>query len=293
MNQQLPTIIAEKAKLLSDAGIDQAINEVGLILCYLLQCDRLRLYLDGPSRLTTEHLAECDSIIKRRTTRYPLQYILGESWFYGARFQVTPAVMVPTPETEILCELAIGFIKERRLSRNTRLSRPRILDVGTGSGVIAVTMARELDSCDLLAVDISTDALEVARGNAMANSVADVIEFRESDLLSTIKKHEVFDLILSNPPYIAEPDYADLPPEVKADPKLALLSGPEGMDAIKGLLETAPDHLAEHGRLIFELGFDQADRVAEMTGEDDRYQSIVIRKDLGYIDRVVILGCDQ
>jgi len=286
VDQPLPTIIAEKAKLLSEVGIDEATNEVELILCHVLKCNRTQLYLGGNAALKDRHWSECDSIIERRRTRYPLQYILGESWFYGARFRVTPAVMVPPPETEILCELALGFVRERQLSR------PHILDVGTGSGVIAVTMARELDSCNVVAVDISTNALEVARANSVDLGVSACIEFRESDMLSAIKKHEVFDLILSNPPYIAEPDYADLPAEVKADPKLALLSGPEGLDSIIKLLEAAPDHLAKRGRLMFEVGFDQAERVADLTAQDDRYQSIVIRKDLGYIDRVVILGCD-
>jgi release factor glutamine methyltransferase len=286
MERPLPTIIAGKAKLLSAVGIDEATNEVELILCHVLECTRTQLYLNGSAALNDRHWSECDRIIERRRTRHPLQYILGEAWFYGARFRVTPAVMVPTPETEILCELALGFVAERQLSR------PRILDVGTGSGVIAVTMARELDSCEVVAVDISTDALEVARGNAVDLGVDELITFHESDLLSSIKEDVVFDLILSNPPYIAEPDYADLPPEVKADPKLALTSGPEGLDSIKKLLAAAPDHLSPRGRLMFEVGFDQAERVADLTSEDDRYQSIVIRKDLGYIDRVVILGCD-
>ena len=282
----LPRLIAEQALPLEEAGIEYAKGEVEMILCYLLKIDRLRLYLDGKRLITAGHLELLQTIIEKRSTRYPLQYILEESWFYGRRFFVSEAVMVPTPETEVLIEAAKRFVNRQGYDCC------RMLDIGVGSGVISVTMAAELKNCAVTAVDISNDAIEVARRNAVDQGVSDKIEFRQSDILGSIKPDEKFDLILSNPPYISDDEYKVLPPEVLADPKVSLTSGDEGLDAIKEIIKSAPDHLAEGGRLMFEIGYNQADRVAQLTEGDPRYQSIVIMKDLNDIDRVVILACD-
>ena len=194
--------------------------------------------------------------------------------------------MVPTPETELLCETAIGFVREKGLAR------PRLLDIGVGSGVIAVTVAAELDKCEVLAIDCSPEAIKVARRNATDLGVGDKIEFRQSDFFAEIRPDEKFDLILSNPPYISDSEYNSLPPEVLADPKTALLAGEDGLDAIRVILHDAPDYLAEGGLIMFEIGYRQSQRVAELTENDDRYRSIVILKDLNDVDRVVALGCD-
>ena len=167
----------------------------------------------------------------------------------------------------------------------------KILDIGVGSGVVSVTLANELSDCRIVALDISPDAIAVASRNAINLGGADKIEFRQSDFFGNILPNERFDLILSNPPYISEDEYRDLPPEVLADPKISLTSGDEGLDAIKIILRDAPRFLAPGGRIIFEIGYNQADRVAELTSHDDRYESIVIMKDLNDIDRVVMLTC--
>ena len=271
---------------LEQAGIDQAEAEIELILCHLLGVGRLKLYLDGAGMLTDDLIQRADEIVERRTTRYPLQYILEEAWFYGRSFYVSPAVMVPTPETELLVETAVNFC------RRQELRCPRILDLGVGSGVISVTLANELDSCRIVALDLSPEAIEVARRNAETLGGADRIEFRESDYFAAVAEGEQFDLILSNPPYIAESDYAGLPPEVLADPKLALTSGADGLDAARVILRDAPNMLAPGGRVMFEIGFHQAANIANATAGDPRYQTIVILKDLNDIDRVVILSCE-
>ena len=283
--EQLPKLVNEKAAVLEGAGIDQAKVEIELILCHLLNTDRLHLYLDGAKRIDDRVISMLDEIIARRATRYPLQYILEESWFYGRKFFVSPAVMVPTPETELLCETALGYCKYRKYER------PRILDIGVGSGVISVTMANELAGCSIVALDNSPEAINVARKNADSLSASEKIEFRESDFFSSILPHERFDLILSNPPYITETDYKTLPPEVLADPKQALTSGADGLDAIREILRKAPDHLADSGRIMLEIGYDQSETIAEMTAGDPRFTSLSILKDLNDIDRVVILGC--
>ena len=283
--ENLSKFITRQAALLEKAGIDQAKTEIELILCHLLKVDRLKLYLDGARLLTEAVKKDFDIILNKRLKRFPLQYILNEAWFYGRKFFVNEAVMVPTPETELLCLLTFNFVRENHLEC------PRILDLGTGSGVIAVTLANELDRANIVAVDISEAALEIARKNVADLGGADKIDIRRSDFFDNIAENEKFDLILSNPPYITDEDYKTLPPEVLADPKLALVAGEKGLDAIEIILKHAPAYLNPHGRIMFEIGYNQSEWVANLTEKDDRYDSINIVRDLNDIDRVVILTC--
>ncbi len=285
MIEHLPRFIADKGKILQEAGIEQGPAEIEIILCYLLEVDRLHLHLYGPTLINDKILKKFKIILTRRANREPLQYILGESWFYGRRFTVSPAVMIPTPETELLCESAIRFI------RSEKLQSPRLLDIGVGSGVISVTMAAEVPTASLLSLDISADAIGVAQTNAEAHGVLDRIEFRKSDMLQSLTPSEKFDLILSNPPYISDEEYKSLPPEVLADPKIALTSGEEGMDAIIEILKSAPAHLVTGGRIMFEIGYNQAEAVMNATSGMDIYSAIVVIKDLNDIDRLVLLSC--
>ena len=286
MEQPLAQLIATQADRLGKVGIDSATAEIELMLCHILKTDRLHLYLNGAEQLNENSRAELERIMTRRLTREPLQFILGEAWFFGRTFTVSPSVMAPTPETELLCESAIGYVQD------TGRTGARILDIGVGSGVISVTLALELSEVKVVAVDLSDDALAVARTNVETLGAADRVELRHSDLFSAVKPDERFDLIVSNPPYIREDAYAGLPPEVLADPKLALVSGEDGLDAIREIVRVAPDYLAEGGRILFEIGYDQSALIAELTGSDDRYTSLIILKDLNDIDRIVILGCD-
>jgi len=284
--ENLSKFITDRAALLEQAGIDQGKTEIELILCHLLGLERLQLYMEGGRLLTNDVLDRFDKIMKRRLERYPLQYIIGEAWFYGRRFAVSEAVMVPTPETELLCELALKFISDNQLSE------PRVLDIGVGSGVISVTLANELERAAIIALDISVEALEIARKNAAALGGGEKIEFRQSDLFTSVKPDERFDMILSNPPYITDDDYRELPPEVLADPKIAMVAGEKGLDVIEKILNRAPDFLKPGGQLMFEIGYNQAAWVAELTEKDSRYQMIDIVRDLNDIDRVVVLGCE-
>ena len=282
----IPKLIAEKATVLKSAGIESAKAEIEWILCHVLDVDRLNLYLHGRQILDDAALSRVDEIVARRTTRYPLQYILEESWFFGRKFFVSPAVMVPTPETEGLCEAALGFI------RSNGVKDPHLLDLGTGSGVIAITLAAELEQVDIIALDKSTEALNVAMKNASDLEVSRKIDFRQSDFFASLDSDEHFDLILSNPPYIREVDYGDLPPEVKADPKLAMTSGDDGLDAVRVILRDAPEFLSPGGRIMFEIGLGQSDQIAALTADDPRYRSFTCLKDLNDIDRIVIMACD-
>jgi len=283
----LPHFINERAKILEDAGIECARAEVEWMLCHVLEVDRLNLYMHGHELIDEPALARLDEIMARRVKRYPLQFILEEAWFYGRKFYVNSSVMAPTPETESLCEAAIKFL------RLQSIDSPRVLDVGTGSGVIAVTMAAELTDASVTAIDISEEALDVARRNAHDLEVADRIDFRQSDFFSEVKSGERFDVILSNPPYISEAEYPTLQKEVLEDPKIAMIGGEDGLDAIRAIVRQAPDYLAESGRIMFEVGFGQVNDVAGLTEADDRYRSFAYLKDLAGVDRIVILGCSE
>jgi len=280
-------LISKHSRKLKEAGVDCPEAECELILCNVLKVDRLNLYLHGESLIDDEAIAKIDNIISKRITRYPLQYILSESWFYGRCFSVNESVMIPTPETELLCKAAIGFCETRRIQR------PHILDIGTGSGVIPVTLACELINAEITTVDISEAALKVAERNAAKLSPEKKISFLKSDLFQNLNKTIKFDLILSNPPYITEEDYKTVPPEVKADPKIAITSGTDGLDTIRVILEKAPDYLAENGRIMLEIGHKQSEKIAQLVESDNRYSSISILKDLNDIDRIVILSCDK
>lgn len=283
----LPHLIADRSKLLEDVGIESAHAEVEWILCHVLDVDRLNLYMHGQELLDEAALTKIDAIIARRRERYPLQFILQESWFYGRKFFVNESVMAPTPETETLCDAAIRFL------RLSRIPSPRLLDIGTGSGVIAVTMAAELAEVSVVALDISDEALKVAQKNAHDLEVADKIIFRRSDFFSALRTGEKFDVIMSNPPYITEKEYPTLQKEVLHDPKIAMLGGADGLDSIRVIVREGPDYLEPGGRIMFEVGYGQAEAVAELTEEDPRYKSFSYIKDLAGVDRVIILGCAE
>jgi len=271
-------------KRLEKAGIHSAQAEVEIIWEYLLDVDRLNVYLHGAELVDNNLIKQFKDIIDKRVSRYPLQYILGEAYFYGRRFVVSPEVMVPTPETELLCELAVNYV------RNENIDSPDILDIGVGSGVISVTVAAELPTARITAVDISAEAIAVAKKNAGIHNVENQVDFVLSDRFENIARTEKFDLILSNPPYISENEYKQLPPEVLADPKISLVSGAKGIDMIEHLISEVPDYLKKNGRLMFEIGYNQAELVSKISEKDKRYRSITILKDLNDIDRVAILS---
>lgn len=283
-NREFHQLISTAEKKLRRAGIDAAATEVEIVLQTLLDVGRLDIYLHGPKLLDFAIIRRFHEVIDKRVTRHPLQYILGEAYFYGRKFLVDRDVMVPTPETEILCELAINY------TVNEGLEYPEMLDIGVGSGVISVTIACELPDAWVTAVDISRPALTVARKNAAMHEVENRINFMKSDLFSSISPEQKYDIILCNPPYISEKEYNKLPPEVLADPKISLVSGDDGLDFIRRLIDQAPDHLKKGGRLMFEIGFDQSARVTKISEADRRYRSFSLMQDLNNIDRVVILS---
>jgi release factor glutamine methyltransferase len=218
-------------------------------------------------------------LIARRATREPVAQITGVREFWGLEFEVTPDVLIPRPETELIVEEALAFARQRPCLR--------VIDVGTGSGCLAVTIAREIPDVRVTAVDTSEAALAVARRNASRHGVFDRVGFRQGDVLEGMAGR--VDLIVSNPPYVPDSDAGDMQAEVVGhEPHLALFGGPTGLDVIRRLLEQAPAHLAEHGWLVVEFGFGQAAairRLAEETG----WRVVRVRDDLQGIPRTIVL----
>lgn len=221
------------------------------------------------------------TLVDRRCRREPIAYILGEREFWGRAFAVTPDVLIPRPETELIVEEALELFPEGR--------RPEVIvDVGTGSGCLAVVLALEFPESTVIATDISQAALGVARRNAESNGVADRIEFRLGDLLEPVT--ESADLIVSNPPYVASGDAAGMVPEVREhEPHVALFAGADGLSMYAKLFPAAAARVSPCGRLIVEVGYDQDDRVAAIAARDGWTLSHV-RQDLQSITRTLIFG---
>lgn len=257
-------------KLFEDAGISAPRLTAEVLLAHAIGCARSWLYAHSDEELKELWWIHYGRYLHQRLEGKPTQYITGVQEFYGRDFRVTPAVLIPRPETEHLIEAAL------------RHPAATILDIGTGSGAIAVTMALETQA-RVFATDISREALEVARQNAQ-RLVAQV-EFVEGDLASAFKPAS-FDLIVSNPPYIAESDRATLQREVRDhEPSQALFAGPDGLAIYRRLIPEAEQMLKPGGRLIMELGFESLEPVSRMFGT--RWTNVQATSDLAQIPRVL------
>jgi release factor glutamine methyltransferase len=237
---------------------DEAALEAELLLMHALGVDRARVYQRLAEPLAPEASAAHRRLLDRRLAGEPLPYITGHREFFALCFETTPAALIPRPETETLVELAIAFARERCAGR-----RIAIADIGTGSGVIAIALARQLPLARIVATDISADALALARRNAARHEVADRIDFREGDLLEPIT--EPVQIIAANLPYVTTEQLESSPPEIRDhEPRLALDGGSDGLDVIGRLLAQAPARLAEGGALFCEIGACQGDAAREI-----------------------------
>jgi len=267
---------------LKRAGIDAPALTADLLTGFALGWDRVRI-LSHPEQEIDDAARELvRDLVRRRAGGEPLQYLTGEQEFYGLAFRVTPAVLVPRPETEFLVEQAIALMR-RRASAGVRFA-----DIGTGSGCIAVSVARHVPGALGWAVDISAAALAVARENARRHGVADRIRFVRSDFLACFPEKPCLDFVLCNPPYVALDDYDSLPPEVKNhEPHEALFGGPTGMDPVRRLVPEAAARLAAGGSLLLEAGAGQAEEIARLM-EDEGLSLHPVVNDLQGIPRCLI-----
>lgn len=262
-------------EFLASRGVENARLEAEWLLCAVTGLDRVGLYLNFEKPLDAEELAAYRAMVARRGRREPLQHILGSQEFCGLEFEVTPAVLIPRHDTEALVNEALARMPGAQ----------SILDIGTGSGCIAVALAHRLPGVSVTAVDISEDALEVARRNAGRNGVA--IEFLQGSLLEPVAGRH-FDLIVSNPPYIPSSDILTLEPEVRDfDPRGALDGGADGLNVYRALVPDAAACLNSGGWLLLEVGAGQAADVARLFQTAGVFGEPIIACDGGGIERVV------
>lgn len=270
----------DAAKSFAASGIGEAHRDAQLLLMAAAGIDQTRLVLDADIALSNDVTVRFDAMIARRISGEPVARILGIKEFYGLAFQLGDATLVPRPETELLVDLGLEFCRTR--------AAPRILDLGTGTGAILIALLADLDFGRGVGVDISADALKVAHANAVRNGVEGRSEWLQGSWFQPIPDDERFDLIVSNPPYIASHIIASLQTEVREhDPLLALDGGTDGLDAYRQILACGGPYLEPDGLLLFEIGYDQGAAVRELS-ESAGFEHCRIVPDLGGRDRVIV-----
>lgn len=262
----------------SGKGVDNPRLDAEVLLSHILCRDRLYLYVHYDQPLSAEELAAFRECVRKRAARVPVAYITGEKEFFGLTFSVSPAVLVPRPETELLVETVV-----KRLVGNPA---PRIVDLGTGSGAITVSVLTQLPQATAVAVDISAAALAVAQTNAKRHAVAERVEWKQGDFWQPVSG--LFDAIVSNPPYIPAADVRALAPEVQNEPVLALDGGLDGLDYYRRLLSDGDAYLAPGGFIAIEIGINQAAAIGSLAGQSPFMVSDVTA-DYAGIERVMVL----
>lgn len=264
-----------------ESGITTPRLDAEVLLGFVLQKSRLQLYLSFEMPVFPDHLSVFRQLVQRRKEHTPVSYLTNHREFMSIDFYVDSRVLIPRPETEILVEYVLD-----RTSTHGPIS---LVDIGTGSGAIAVSLAFNRPEWYIVATDISIDALAVAETNATRHQTQ--IEFRSGDMLSTLESVDnKFDWIVSNPPYISSQDYKILPPDVRNfEPKLALASPPDGLQLIRILIESAPNYLKPNGRLAIEIGKGQRLDVEDFVHRSKKYQKIDFIPDLSGVARILVV----
>jgi release factor glutamine methyltransferase len=254
-----------------------------VLLAHVLEEDRLFLYLNYDRPMETSELAAYRACIKRRLEGEPNQYITGLQEFWSLRFRVSPDVLIPRPETEVLVEAVLEFLDKADSDLD-------ILDLGTGSGAIAIALARELPAARIVAADLSMAALHLARENAKLNQVDERLFFVQSDMFASIPGgSQKFKVIVTNPPYISHAEIAKLPRGIRDfEPHHALEGGPDGLAAIRHIIAEAPAVLSQAGALCMEMGAGQAESVSALLIDNQHYESYRIIQDYSGLDRVLV-----
>jgi release factor glutamine methyltransferase len=253
-----------------------------VLLAHLLSQDRLFLYLNYDRPMEAEELATFRTSVKRRLAGEPNQYITGTQEFWSLPFRVNPDVLIPRLETEVLLETVLEFLG----SPETEI---RLLDLGTGSGAIAVALAKEFDLIKIVATDSSKAAVKLAQENALLNQVDSKIHFACADMFSAFSRVSwKFAVVATNPPYVSHAEFSELPREIRDyEPRYALDGGPDGLAAIKQIIKEAPAVLAQGGALIMEIGARQSESVSGLVKASQHYESHRIIKDYSGLDRVL------
>ncbi len=271
-------ILKNATEILQSSGIAEARREANSLLAFTLKKDRTFLIAHNDYELSDAEERAFLAVLTRRAGREPFQHITGTQEFYGLDFIITPDVLIPRPETELIVENAIEILK--------KLENPRFCEVGVGSGCLSVAILYHVETASAIGLDISEKALAIAGLNAGKHRVSQRLELKTSDVFAVLKNAE-FDLIVSNPPYIPRGDIENLQAEVRQfEPLTALTDGKNGLSIIEKIVANAPRFLRPHGFLLMEIGFDQATTVEQMF-DSKIWQKIEILPDLQGIPRTV------
>jgi release factor glutamine methyltransferase len=283
--QWLRQTLAVSVQRLLHAGIDTARLDAEVLMGHVLGLTREQLLASADFLLSEVHLRRYHELLRRRLEREPIAYITGRQEFWSLEFRVLPDVLIPRPETERLVEISLALARE--LSKTSSL---QVLDIGTGSGAIAISLAKELPSAVIWATDVSPAALEIARSNAAGNGVAARIRFFHGDLFEAVGEFTGrFTLIVSNPPYIRSAETDALEPEVSRwEPPGALDGGADGLDFYRRIARQARDYLAPNGAVAVEVGADMGKEVSRLFTAAGYYTGVAIFQDYAGRDRVVV-----
>ena len=274
------------ADYLRQHGSDSPRLDAEVLLAHARGCARIDLYTAFNEEPSDEVRIAFREMIRRRAEATPVAYLVGHKEFYSLEFRVTPDVLIPRPETELL---VVALLDRAKKSDGESSADIAIADVGTGSGILAICAAKHLSHASVTAVDISAAALDVARKNADQHQVADRISFVEGDLLASVAEGAVFDFILSNPPYVSEAEFATLTPDVREhEPTLALTAGPRGTDVIERLIPQAAERLRVGGFLMMEISPMIAEEVQARVCDDGRFEPPGLIRDMARHIRVVV-----
>ncbi len=280
---QLRQALDSAIEKLESAHVGSPRMNAEVLLMFVLACDRAYLYAHPERELTTAEAARYDEVLAERSRGKPSQYITGHQEFWGLDLIVSPAVLIPRPETEHVVETVLDLVRE--LDPSAPL---RIVDVGTGSGCIALALAKELPRAEIHALDISPAALEIARANAARLELAERIAFRESDLMEALPQLSNFDLVVSNPPYVPEEQPEKVQREVREfEPHHAVFAGKLGLEVYEHLIPQAHQRLKPGGWLVMEIGYSIEERVCGLLSG---WSDVRVTHDLQGIPRVVTAG---
>ena len=274
-------LLAWTTKYLGEKGVEAPRLEAQILLAHVLKCPRIELVARSDEEPSTPHRTAFRELVKRRVDGWPVAYLTGTKEFFLLPFQVSPAVLIPRPDTETLVL--------ETLNRMKGMSNPHILELGTGSGCVAVALAANHKTCRVLAIDASPDAAELTRRNAKANRVDDRVTVLVGDLFDPVPAGSTFDAIVSNPPYISQGEYETLAADIRDhEPRMALDGGPDGLAFYRRIASKAEAYVKTGGWIVLEIGETQADAVISLFPNEKGFDVRPVVKDAGGRPRVIV-----
>ena len=280
MSASIGTALSEAARTLDANRISEPRLDAGALMSHVIGRDRVFIVAHPEAVITEQQLKEFEEFVARRAQGEPLQYITGHQEFFKLDFKVTPDVLIPRPETELIVEAVLELVPT-----GTQFT---FADIGTGSGCLAISILNEFQKARAIAIDTSEQALQAAQRNAERHCIGDRLRLVQSDLFAGMSVNDTFDLIVSNPPYVSDDEMNRLQREVRREPRAALAGGSDGLAIIRRLLVEAPGHLKPDGYLIFEFGINQDGAIRDLV-DRQVWKLIEIRNDLQQIPRTIIL----